>query len=325
VSKADSHSEGLLGIHLSTTQGRAQGSPPSDEELALLMDAQLSKERRSEVLSHLAHRPERYRQWLSLADMDADEQESHASLLNILSKAINNWLIDWRYAAGGVAAMAAFLLVVNQMSTSGPQKIAELEQIASGYAAAPKRADEAITAQSLMAAKPSVDATGRQQNLEREMAGERSGIGGVASAKRLAATPLKANCLAAINPLTDQPGALCAAQTADDAYELRWTSTNSSEALPLIALPQWPLQLLVSKNNRWLATQRPEAIDVFELPAAFTGNNRRSQLAFTAETARMRWDGNTLLISVLQALGDSDDDLVYRYQPETGDMQAPSP
>jgi len=319
VSKADRHSEALLGIHLAKGQGRAQGSPPSDEELVLLMDGQLGEQRRSEVLSHLAHRPERYRQWLSLADMDADEQASQAGLFSILSQGINNWLIDWRYAAGGIAAMAAVLLVVNQTALPPSQQLRNAESVVEAYAPAPMLEEEAKTSP----AKPSADSAARLQSLKREMAEQRSSLSASPETRQRASTVVRSRCLPATQPTTAEAGTLCAVQLQNDEYELRWTPANADDSLPLVALPHWPLHLQISNNNQWLAVQVTEAIYVFNLPRAFAGETSRSQLPFTAGTARMNWHKNELLISVLQALGDSDDDLVYRYQPETGDIQPP--
>lgn len=321
MSKADRHSEALLGIHLAKGQRRAQGSPPSDEELVLLMDGQLGEQRRSEVLSHLAHRPERYRQWLSLADMDSDEQASQTGLLSILSRGINNWLIDWRYAAGGIGAMAAVILVVNQMALPPSQQLRNAESVVEAYAPAPMLEEEAKTPP----AKPSADSAADLHNPKRGIAEERRSLAALppAGAKRLPSAPVRSRCLPATQPATTEAGTLCAVQLQRDEHELRWSPANSDEALPLVTLPHWPLHLQISDNNQWLAVQVPEAIYVFNLPKAFAGEASFSQLPFTAGTARMNWNKNELMISVLQALGDSDDDLVYRYQPETGDIQPP--
>lgn len=322
MSKADRHSEALLGIHLAKPQGRVAGSPPSDEELVLLMDGQLGEPRRSEVLSHLTHRPERYRQWLSLADMDADEQASQAGLLSVLGNAVNNWLIDWRYAAGGIGTLAALVLLVNQMALPPAEQLAGIQPSTDTYAQVPETEDES-KAYSAMAPKPEADAASRQQSLKMEMAEERSrSTENLTAAKRLASP---ARCLSALEPATRQAGVLCTVRTDKDTHELRWSAENSNQALPLITLPQWPLQLLISENNQWLAVQSHEAIYVIDLPRAFAGETSQSQLPFTAGIARMRWSDNELLISVMQALGDSDDDLIYRYQPETGEINPPSP
>ena len=320
MSKADRHSEAMLGIHLAKGRGRAEGSPPSDEELALLIDGQLEESRRLEVLSHLAHRPERYRQWLSLADMEADEQASHAGLLAVLTRGINNWLVDWRYAAGGLGAMAAIVLLVNQMALPPAEYGASSESAA--YS--PSTNSDEDTPQFVMPAKPAADGASRQQELKMEMAEERSfSSQAPVAAKRLASPPVQTQCLQALEPATGQAGTLCAVRTGNDTHELRWTAANSGEALPLTNLPDWPLQLLISQDNLRLAVQVNEAIYVYDLPEAFRGETSRSQLPFTAGTSRMRWHNNELLISVMQALGDSDDDLVYRYNPETGEIQPP--
>lgn len=324
MSRADRHSEALLGIHLAKGKGhgqaRAQGSPPSDEELVLLMDGQLSEERRTEVLSHLAQRPERYRQWLSLADMDADEQASQAGLFSILSRGLNNWLIDWRYAAGGLGAMAAVLLLVNQMALPPSEQLSTADSASEDYAHAPMLEETPFAAPT----QPLAESARQQQNLRMEMAEERaSGMQEQMAAKRPARAPLRTHCLPTLAPTSEQSGTLCAVQMESGDHELRWIAAEANDALPLISLPQRPLQLLISANRLWLAVQSNDAIYVFDLPAAFAGESSHSQLPFTAGTARMRWDGNELLISVMQALGDSDDDLVYRYQPETGEITPP--
>ncbi len=345
MSKADRHSEALLGIHLAKNRGRPQGSPPSDEELALMIDGLLSEERRLEILSHLASRPERYRQWLSLADMDADEQESQAGLLSILTKGINNWLIDWRYAAGGVGAMAAVLLLVNQMAVPPmeradpsaesyalspekdglkPQRLSEelARAPASGSASGIGKAEPSPLAQ----AKPNVAALAEQELADRTMAEESSHSSQrLMAAKKSQSSLAPLHCISVSNLATTQIGLLCAVRIDNERYELRWTAAGKSESLPLIELNAKPLAIRASDDQRWLAVQSIEAIDVFRLENAFKAEISRTQLPFAAETARIRWEENELLISVMQALGDSDDDLLYRYQPETGEIQPTPP
>ncbi len=366
MSKADRHSEALLGIHLAKNRGRPQGSPPSDEELALMIDGLLSEERRLEILSHLASRPERYRQWLSLADMDADEQESQAGLLSILTKGINNWLIDWRYAAGGVGAMAAVLLLVNQMAVPPMEELERADTSADSYALAPEKdglrpqrlseelarapasgsASEsgsvsdssAISENSsvsgigkaepspLAQAKPDVDALAGQQFADRTMAEESSHSSQrLMAAKKSQSSLAPPHCISISNPATTQDGLLCAVGIDNERYELRWTAAGKFESLPLIELNAKPLAIRASEDQRWLAVQSIEAIDVYRLENAFKAEISRTQLPFAAETARIRWEKNELLISVMQALGDSDDDLLYRYQPETGEIQPTPP
>ena len=127
MSKADQHSEALLGINLAQHGRVAKGSPPSDEELALLMEGGLSDERRAEVLSHLAARPDRYRQWLEFVEMAA-KPAAETSLLAVLNRGLNNWLIDWRYALGSFAVLGLTLFVFQATQQNPPSSKPTMEE-----------------------------------------------------------------------------------------------------------------------------------------------------------------------------------------------------
>ena len=318
MSKAERHGEALLGIHLAQSGGQVKGSPPSDEELALLMDGALADERRAEVLSHLAHRPERYRQWLSLAAMDDAGQAAQPGLLKILARGIDNWLVDWRYAAGGIGALAAVLLVVNQMALPPVEETAvgalpAAEDVLMLREAPPPSAPEAETRARLEAGQQ------RRQTLTLEKSREAQAR---ESAKQPMPEVIAERCIALPHPRTGTPGTLCALGFDNDRQTLQWLA-STGDRRNLAQLPSRPLQLRASANQQWFALQTPSTIYVQSAAALFAGDSEPRSLPFTAATARPHWEGNELVISVLQALGDSDDDLRYRYLPETGELQLP--
>ncbi len=108
---ARDHGTALLGLHLAQASALPQGDPPSDEELAMLVEGSLPRQRRQQVLSHLLSTPERYRQWLDLAAMTDKPTVKGRSALQILLNGIDNWVGNWRYAAGAIGAVAATALV----------------------------------------------------------------------------------------------------------------------------------------------------------------------------------------------------------------------
>lgn len=319
MSQADRHGEALLGIHLAQTGGQVKGSPPSDEELALLMDGVLDDERRAEVLSHLAHRPERYRQWLNLAAMDDAEHAAQAGLLQVLAKGINNWLVDWRYAAGGLGAFAAVLLLVNQMA------LQPTEETAIGALPA---AEDALMLRDAPPSAPAPEAQRRarleaeQQRRETLTLEQSREPQARASAKLAMPAVIAERCIALPHPETAAPGTLCALGFDNDRQNLQWLA-GSGERRNLAQLPSRPLQLRASENRQWIALQTVSTIYVQSAAALFAGDSEPKTLPFTAATARLHWEGNELVISVLQALGDSDDDLQYRYLPEAGELRLP--
>lgn len=318
MSQADRHGEALLGIHLAQTGGQVKGSPPSDEELVLLMDGALDGERRAEVLSHLAHRPERYRQWLNLAAMDDAEQAAQPGLLQVLTRGLNNWLVDWRYAAGGLGAFAAVLLLVNQMA------LPPAEETAMG--ALPAAQDALRLRDTPPASAPAPESRAQleaeQQRRETLTLQQSREPQDRVSAKRVIPAVIAERCIALPHPETAVLGTLCALGFDNDRQTLQWLA-STGERQNLAQWPSRPLQLRASENRQWIALQTTSTIYVQSAAALFAGDSEPKPLPFTAAIARLHWEGDELVISVLQALGDSDDDLQYRYQPETGELQLP--
>ncbi len=301
MSKADQHSEALLGINLAQHGRAVTGSPPSDEELALLMEGGLSEERRAEVLSHLAARPERYRQWLELVEMAA-QPAAETSLLAILNRGLNNWLIDWRYALGSFAVIGLTLFVFQTTQQNPPLSKPAREE----YAGAPAPA-EADLATPLSAP----ETTAKRQAAEQQEA--------MASSKSIA-TSAKV-CAPLMHPDSAQPGLLCSVAGSSGKSRLMWQARGEAMPHPLGSVHENALQLRVSQAQNWVALQTAQAIYVQAIADLFGENRNRAQLPFNSATATLAWEGEILVISVMQALGDSDDDLKYRYLPESGELQ----
>ncbi|WP_372750350.1 hypothetical protein [Litorivivens sp.] len=319
MSKADRHSEAILGIQLAEPRRKATGSPPSDEELAQLREGSLTNERREEVLSHLTTQPERYRQWLDLAAMAETPESSSGSLLTILSRGLNNWLIDWRYAAGGLASMAAIALLLGQLQTPPSDDSDYLAESTLSDMAGASGAPE----QEIHTAAPAAPAS---QKAERELA-SRMAMDRTeelqTAAKMAPPTELSRRCIALPHPISKRTGTLCAVALNTGVSSLRWQSSNTADVLELDDLHEAVLELKVSADQQWLALQTAQAVHVQQLKNLFGDNTERAQLPFNAGTATLRWDENVLIVSVLQALGDSDDDQKYRYLPETGELIKP--
>jgi hypothetical protein len=281
----------------------AKGSPPSDEELALLMEGGLSDERRAEVLSHLAARPDRYRQWLEFVEMAA-QPAAETSLLAVLNRGLNNWLIDWRYALGSFAVLGLTLFVF-QATQQNPQLS---KPAVEEYAAAPAPAEA-----DLAAPPPAREQAAKRQAAEQQEAMATS-MSFTASAK--VCTPL-------LHPDIAQPGLLCSVVGSSGKSRLMWMWQARGETLrhPLGSVHEKALQLRVSPAQNWVALQTAQAIYVQATADLFGENRNRAQLPFNSATATLAWEGEVLVISVMQALGDSDDDLKYRYLPESGELQ----
>lgn len=302
MSKADQHSEALLGINLAQHGRVAKGSPPSDEELALLMEGGLSDERRAEVLSHLAARPDRYRQWLEFVEMAA-QPAVETSLLAVLNRGLNNWLIDWRYALGSFAVLGLTLFVF-QATQQNPQlsEPAMEEEYAAGPA--PAEAD-------LAAPPPAREQAAKRQAAEQQEA--------MAASKSFTASAKV--CSPLLHPDSVQPGLLCSVAGSSGKSRLMWQARGEAVRHPLGSVHEKALQLRVSPAQNWVALQTAQAIYVQATADLFGENRNRAQLPFNSATATLAWEGEVLLISVMQALGDSDDDLKYRYLPESGELQ----
>ncbi|WP_372776933.1 hypothetical protein [Litorivivens sp.] len=303
MSKADQHSEALLGINLAQHGRAAKGSPPSDEELALLMEGGLSNERRSEVLSHLAARPDRYRQWLEFVEM-AGQPAAETSLLAILNRGLNNWLIDWRYALGSFAVLGLTLFVFQATQQSPQSSMPAIE----GHAGAP------APAEADMAAPPPA----REQAAKRQAAEQQEAM----AASESFTTSAKV-CTSLLHPDSAQPGLLCSVAGSSGKSRLMWQARGEAVRHPLGSVHEKALQLRVSSAQNWVALQTAQAIYVQATADLFGENRNRAQLPFNSATATLAWEGEVLVISVMQALGDSDDDLKYRYLPESGELQPP--
>ena len=66
-------------LALALNNNKAQGEPPSTEELAALYNNRLSSQRRQEVLDSIANTPSIYRQWIALVEShQAPSQQTHA-------------------------------------------------------------------------------------------------------------------------------------------------------------------------------------------------------------------------------------------------------
>lgn len=300
MNKADQHSEALLGINLAQHERAAKGSPPSDEELALLMEGGLSNERRAEVLSHLAARPDRYRQWLEFVEMAA-QPAAETSLLAILNRGLNNWLIDWRYALGSFAVLGLTLFIF-QSTQQSPQSPAPLRE-EFVVSSAPAEAD--------IAAPPAPEQAAKRQ------AGEQQET--MTDSKSLAATAKV--CAPLLHPDSAQPGLLCSIAGSSGKSRLMWQARGETLRHALGNVHEKALQLRASPAQNWVALQTAQAIYVQATTDLFGENRNRAQLPFNSATATLAWEGEILVISVMQALGDSDDDLKYRYLPETGELQ----
>jgi hypothetical protein len=91
--------------------------PPSDEELAALIEHRLAPGRRAAVLAYLDSHPEAYREWLALAAALISQDNPDESL--------SPWRKPpWR----SIAAAAAVALLVLVLDRSGPPDIADLIQ-----------------------------------------------------------------------------------------------------------------------------------------------------------------------------------------------------
>lgn len=112
TSNTSSHrqDEYLSRIALALTQRPAlQGTPPDDEDLAALLDNMLNEERRSEVISHLAHDPDLYQRWQQLL-ANHDLWIAHKTDSNVTSIAsAGTRRRPWWQPAGGISAAAAAL------------------------------------------------------------------------------------------------------------------------------------------------------------------------------------------------------------------------
>ena len=313
MSKADRHSEAILGIQLAQHPRQRRGAPPRDEELAQLTEGTLTPERRSEVRSHLSSNPALYRQWQDLSAMvDTPEAQPNSSLLATLTHGLNNWLIDWRYAMGGLATLVVVTVLFGQLAPA-PQptnEAAPLNDFADAAAGTEERA--------LQASPPA------SQKAERELA-SRMAMDHAdelqASAKIAAPAELSRRCISLPHPISSRAGVLCSIALENGVSELRWQARETAEIVVLDDLYAPALELKTSADQQWLALQTAQAIHVQQLKNLFGDNTERAQLPFNAGTATMRWDGNSLVISVLQALGDSDDDQKYRYRPDSGELE----
>lgn len=303
MSKADQHSEALLGINLAQHGRAAKGSPPSDEELALLMEGGLTDERRAEVLSHLAARPDRYRQWLEFVEM-AGQPAAETSLLAILNRGLNNWLIDWRYALGSFAVLGLTLFVFQATQQSPQSSKPAIE----GHAGAPAPAEA-----DLAAPPPAREQAAKRQAAEQQEA--------MAASESFTASAKV--CTSLLHPDSAQPGLLCSVAGSSGKSHLMWQARGEAVRHPLGSVHEKALQLRVSSTQNWVALQTAQAIYVQATADLFGENRNRAQLPFNSATATLAWEGEVLVISVMQALGDSDDDLKYRYLPESGELQPP--
>ncbi|MBB3048782.1 hypothetical protein FHR99_003056 [Litorivivens lipolytica] len=304
MSKADRHSEAILGIHLAQHGRSASGSPPSDEELALLMEGGLGAQRRTEVLSHLAARPDRYRQWQTMVEMAA-QPAANPSLLAILTRGLNNWLIDWRYAFGSMAVIGLTLFIYQQVHQPSLENLQEAETAATAdyaqeFAAAPAADEEQTFLQE------------RQLQEEKRQAQK-------AAPKSQPAMALV--CAPLMHPQSNEAGRLCSVAGSDGRSTLVWQAKDASGRHLLGNVHENVLQLKISSSQRWFALQTAQAIYVQSIDDLFADNSQRTQLPFNSATATLAWQGDILVISVLQALGDSDDDLKYRFDPASGELQ----
>lgn len=317
MSQRERHSEALLGIQLAEAERLGKGSPPSDEELALLLEGQLDSARRAEVLSHLAARPERYRQWLDLAELDATAQAQQPSGWAILTHGINNWLIDWRYAVGGIGAMAGVLLLVNQMAApplQTPQPVSSIV-LSDAYN---NSAEEAEAAPPPAAPQSATDQAGQQaeRKLAERLALERSRELR-AQSKMAAPEEISRRCAGLMHD--SKKGQLCAVSLANGISELRWQIEDGIHTLD--SVHEGVMQLEVSASHTWVALQTPSAIYVQATSDLLGDNQNRIQLPFGGATSTIRWKSETLTISVMQALGDSDEDATYHYHPASGELK----
>ncbi len=126
VSKND-RALAILATRLTEGKRSALGPAPSSEDLAAFYDGKLSAVRRTQVLSHIANSPDRYRQWLAL--VDAAQTEAHAASARTVNSSLNK---SWRTAAQwikharmktvmlGGGAVAAVLALVITFTTEIP-------------------------------------------------------------------------------------------------------------------------------------------------------------------------------------------------------------
>lgn len=317
MSEADRHGEAILGIQLAQHPRQGLGAPPNDEELAQLTEGTLTPQRRSEVLSHLASNPTLYRQWQDVSAMAETPQTQPTSLLATLTHGLNNWLIDWRYAVGGLATLAVVTVLFGQLTPTPQPPPAETGQF-DDFAAAPA---ESMTSSEASAPQGSAPAS---QKAERELSSRMAMEHAEelqASASIAPPVELSRRCISLPHPISRRAGLLCAVALENGVSELRWQARDTAEVVRLDDLYAPVLELKTSADGQWLALQTTQAINVQQLKNLFGDNTERAQLPFNASTATLRWDKNSLIISVLQALGDSDDDQTYHYHPETGELK----
>lgn len=281
----------LLAIHLKERCLESAGEPPSTEELALLLEGNLTGRRRQELMSHLCRDPALYQQWLSLVSL-----EQHTSDYSVTKglwvrfcDATSDYFTDWRYASAGIATAALVLVVFIALPTQQPNSthIAEIEA-------------------TILAAERYAARSGSEQGLQR---------------KNSQARAWDRECIHFSEHRTRAAGKLCLEQS-DHGTGWSWRPEDEEQPLQYARFHNgWIYDLKPSENGSWFtvrrASQKGEHLLIVSSDQPLLDPNtleiqRKLKLE---DIAGYYWKGNTLILKRVSDEDQTGSSEIWHYTP----------